>query len=131
MRDGAMIAALVLALSGIAAATGRDDFLLKDTQDLVDLCTVGAKEDLNQEAIHFCQGFAVGVYRTIVAVTTDRGRKPIFCPPDPLLTRDAAIQAFVDWSRGNPDVLSKNPVDGLTQFMVTKWPCAKPKAAKE
>lgn len=131
MRTRAMIAAIVLALSGVASATGRDDFLLKDTQDLVDLCTVGATEDLSKEAIHFCEGFAVGVYRTIIAVTTDRGRKPIFCVPDPTPTRDAAVQAFVAWSRANPDVLPKNPVDGLTQFMVTTWPCPPSKSAKE
>lgn len=120
------VASLVLAAASPAAAgVDRDQFLLRNGGDLVALCGVEAADPLRTQAVHMCEGFAMGVYRTIQAVTRHEGLQPLFCPPDPPPTRDAAIAAFVAWGRQRPERQTDSAVDFVGRYILETWPCPK------
>jgi hypothetical protein len=50
----------------ISGAVARDNFLLRNTQDLIELCTVKDNDPLRDAAIAFCHGYGVGAYHYYV-----------------------------------------------------------------
>jgi hypothetical protein len=117
--------AVILAIQPLAAqATTQDDFLVRTTSDLVDLCATGAADEMHTAAVHFCEGFVIGTYQYYVAERSGGGPQ-LYCLPAPPPTRDQAIGMFVDWARSNPQYMNERPVDSLTRFAVTTWPCRK------
>jgi len=124
----AIVAAGLLAAGGAGAVT-QEDFLLKDGEDLVDLCTVGVDDPLYVPAIHMCHGFAVGTYRTIGAMTRHKDLEPLFCPPNPVPTRNEGIAAFVGWARKNPEHQGDPPEEYVGRFLIVSFPCPEPPSA--
>jgi hypothetical protein len=106
-------------------AVTQDDFLVRTTQDLIDLCTAGESDPLHASAIGFCQGYLVGVYHYHQAENAGPGATPLFCPPDPPPTRADAIKMFVAWAQANLQYQNDRPVDTIFRFLTTKWPCQK------
>jgi hypothetical protein len=52
----------------------------------------------------------------------------LFCVPDTqTTTRNQAIAEFVQWAKATPNVLSQAPADGLTGYLVSKFPCKRAK----
>ena len=43
-------------------AATKDNFLARDTQDIIELCSVSPSDPLYTEAIHFCHGYLVSGY---------------------------------------------------------------------
>ena len=41
--------------------------------------------------------------------------------------RNQAIAEFVQWAKATPNVLSQAPADGLTGYLVSKFPCKRAK----
>jgi hypothetical protein len=119
---GAAVAASLLGATGAGAVT-TENFQVKDTQDLVDLCAVQRGDAVAVQAIHFCQGYLIGVYHYHQALTSGRGQRAIFCPTGPLPTRDEAVSMFVTWGRAHPQYMSEPAVDGLFRWAVETWPC--------
>src|SRR5262245_19627652 len=122
------IAAALVAAGGAGAVT-RDNFQLRDGADLVALCTVSEDDPLHAEAIHLCHGFAVGTYRTIMALTHYKNLEPLFCPPNPGPTRNEGIAAFVEWAAKNPQYQGDSPEEYVGRFLIVSLPCPKPSAA--
>jgi hypothetical protein len=117
-----------LSLGGAAfPAAGRagvtqDSFLLRSTGDLADLCAAAPNEALGTEALNFCEGFGLGVYRVLAEVDAARGTHT-FCMPTPMPTRNEALEGFVRWARANPDQSAQTPQDGIATFLSSQYPC--------
>ena len=106
-----------------SAALTRDDFLLRSTGDLVDLCSAPQTDPMYTAAINFCHGFAVGVYTVFGEEEAAHGSRRIFCAPDPQPTRSEAIANFVSWAKADPARLSQPPTDALAMYLAQQFPC--------
>ena len=77
----AALCAVVSIATGHAAVT-EDTFLVRNTGDLVDLCTAAQSDPLYTAAINFCQGFGVGVYHVLEEEDMARRPRHMFCMPN-------------------------------------------------
>ena len=114
----------------IAQAATPQHFEVKQTKDIIELCSVSADDPLYVAAIHFCHGYLVGAYRYHEASTAGPGQTPTVCPPDPKPSRNEAIGMFVNWVKAHPQYMNERPVDTLARFLNTEWSCEKGKAEK-
>jgi len=122
-------AVTLLATASAARAVTEAQFEIRNGADLVALCDAGADDPLRAEALQMCQGFAVGVYRTILDVTS-RDRIRLFCPPDPPPRRNEAIARFVAWAKAHPEHQSEDAVDLIGRHLIEAYPCPKTEAAE-
>jgi Ssp1 endopeptidase immunity protein Rap1a len=121
----ALAALLVLPPLSSQAVT-QDNFLVRTTADLVELCSASGTDEMHTAAIHFCQGYFVGADHYYLAERRGSSRAPpLICLSNPPPTRDQAIHMFVDWARTNPQFMSELPVDSVMRFAATTWPCRK------
>jgi hypothetical protein len=120
------LAAGLATLPLAAHAVTQDNFLARNTADLVALCDAPATDAMHVAAIHFCQGFMVGVYRYHQAeISGPHGRPSLFCPPQSGLTRDQVTSMFITWANKNPQYMNEQPADSLVRFGAMTWPCHK------
>jgi hypothetical protein len=108
-----------------ASAVTEEDFLVRNVQDLIDLCTTPRDDPLNVAAVHFCTGYLVGAYHYYDSLHSGPDSHPWVCPPDPKPTRQEAIAEFVSWAQAHPEYGKDRPVDVMFRFMAEKWPCKK------
>lgn len=122
---GALLVAAMMIIAGTRSgeAITSENFQVRSTQDLVDLCGVQRADPLAPQSIHFCEGYLVGVYHYHQALTSGLGQAPVFCPSGNLPTRDEAVAMFVAWGRSHPQRMADRPVDGLVRWAVETWPC--------
>ena len=80
-------------------------------------------DPLYTAAINFCHGFGVGVFRVLRAVDARKSSQPLFCLPNPMPTRNAALTAFIQWAKADPNRLTQPPEDGLAAFLSQQYPC--------
>ena len=127
MRQKLVILLLVTVfmLPGLARAVTEEDFKVKTTQNLINLCTVSANDPLRDRAIEFCHGYLVGAYDYHIAENSGPNGKLLVCPPDPAPTRNAAINMFIEWAKAHPQYMGEKPVETEFRFLVEKWPCTK------
>jgi Rap1a immunity proteins len=126
LRAATLGASAILALwPVVAGAVTQDNFLVRTTDDLVQLCSPGAAEDLRIQAIHFCEGFVVGANQYYLAERAGSHAPRLFCVPTPSPSRDEVVRMFVDWARANPQYLSERAADSLVRFGAATWPCGK------
>ena len=119
--------AVMTAGGASAALVSQDNFLLKTTSDLVNLCGADQRDPLYTAAINFCHGFGVGTFRMvqIEEAASRTKRKQVCVENEPGTTRDSAIAAFVSWAADKPKVLATTPSDGFVEYLITKFPCKK------
>lgn len=119
------VLACVLGPASMTRAQGQvtqDSFLVRTTGDLVALCASAPSDRLYTAAQNFCQGFVVGVYRTIEAEQAAR-RVKLFCPAGPPPSRNEGIANFVRWAQASPTRLATAPTDGIAAFLAERLPC--------
>jgi Rap1a immunity proteins len=104
------------------AAVTEDEFLVRTTGDLVDLCKAVSADPYYTAAINFCHGFSVGVYRVLEAENEAKPRR-MFCVPEPAPHRADAIAGFVQWMDANPDEKTHAPADGIAAYLQKQFPC--------
>jgi hypothetical protein len=109
------------------AATTEEDFQLRTTSDLVDLCSTPPTDVMGTAALNFCHGFALGVYRVLEQEQAASARSRLFCVQGPTPSRNQAIADFVQWARATPTVMSQPPADGIAAYLVHRFPCARGK----
>jgi len=123
------VALIALMLSpGIAAAAVTDeDFEVKTTRNLLNLCTVSADDPRAKEAIQMCQGYLVGAYQYYLATESGPAKDSmrLVCITDPAPTRNQAVAMFVEWAKARPQYMNEVPVDTEFRFLSEKWPCKK------
>ena len=128
MRGKLLAALFVISLlkAGVAWAITAEDFQVRTTGDLVDLCTVSASDPLAQQAIHFCHGYLVGAFHYHLAESAGpEGAKRLVCFPTSTVTRNEAVAMFIDWVKAHPQYLKEFPVETEFRFLTEKWPCKK------
>jgi hypothetical protein len=118
-----MLLIAALTAPGIAGAVTEEDFLVKTTQDLVDLCTVSPNDPLADEAVHFCHGYLVGAYHYYLAESSGPEGKRLVCLPNPPPSRSEAIAMFIEWAKAHPQYMGEAPVETQFRFLMEKWPC--------
>jgi len=127
-----LLAALAAQPGTARAAVTEDMFKMRDTSDLVGLCSAGQSDPLYVAAIHFCQGFGSGAYGVASEYEAAHRRTRMFCPPDAdhRPSRNAAIADFVQWAGARPDVMGLPVTDGLLRFLSDRFPCPGAATAK-
>lgn len=106
-----------------ALAAVPENFQARTTQDFVDLCSTERTSPNYMEAIQFCYGYITGATQLYYALLGPEGIRPLACPKGEV-TRQQAVDVFLDWAKRNPDLLSKErPIEGLMRAAAEKWPC--------
>ena len=127
MRNPRLILAFALSVAAsVGVARGevaQDNFLVRNTGDLLELCSAPQSSPLYTAAVNFCQGFAVGVFRVLQTESAARGMHGLFCMPTPVPTRNQAIAGFVQWVRENPGQMAQPPADGIAAYLAHQYPC--------
>jgi len=106
-------------------AVTEDDFTLKTTANLLNLCAVSADDPRSREAIHMCHGYLLGAVHYHEAAVSALGSQRLVCPPEKRPARNEAIAAFVEWARARPQYHQELPVETEFRFLAEKWPCKK------
>ena len=115
---------LGILLPGLAsAAVTEEDFVVKTTRNLVNLCTASPQDPRYEEAINFCQGYMVGAYHYSIAEHSKDPKNLFVCLPEPKPTRNEVVALFVAWAKANPQYMADMPVESQFRFMSEKWPC--------
>jgi len=118
------VCAAIVTLAGRASAVlTRDDFTVKTTSDLVDLCSAPESDPMYLAAIGFCHGYVVGAWHFHQALAAGPHEKPLACPPDPPPSRTEAIKLYVGWAQQHPEYANELPVETMFKFFIEKWPC--------
>jgi hypothetical protein len=125
MRYALLLAGAVVAGVMPASAATIENFQMKTTADLVDLCSADPASDHYIAAIHFCEGFAVGAYQYYLAQAVDDPSNQYVCAPNPPPTRNDAIVAFLAWAQAHPQFMGAAPVDALFRFLGETYPCSR------
>ncbi len=114
------------------AAVTEDMFQMRDTSDLVGLCSAGQADPLYVAAIHFCQGFGSGAYSVASEYQAAQSRARTFCSPsaDRRPSRNTAVAEFVQWANARPDAMRLPATDGLLRFLSDRFPCPEATATK-
>ena len=108
------------------AAVSPDQFLIRTTGDLVELCRSNSADTYYTAAINCCHGFSVGVY-SVLQEENQASSRPTFCIPDPAPRRADMIARFVQWTDANPDQKQQAPADGIAAFLTRQFPCGRGK----
>jgi Rap1a immunity proteins len=117
--------ALCLGISTASAhaAVTQDSFLLHNTGDLVDLCSAAQSDPLYTPAVNFCHGFAVGVFQVLQEEEMAKASRHMFCPANPMPSRNEGIANFVKWVSGDPGRAALRPADAIATFLTQQFPC--------
>jgi Rap1a immunity proteins len=105
------------------AAMTEDTFLLRNTGDLVELCSGAQSDPLYTAAVNFCQGFTVGVFRVLQEEDMAKLSQHMFCLPSPMPSRNETISSFVQWAKSDGGRLTLTPADGVATFLAQQFPC--------
>lgn len=122
-RIAVLAVAAILVVPGFLGAVTQEDFEVKTTQNLINLCTVAPTDLMAAQAIHFCHGYLVGAYHYHSAEASGPGGNPMVCFPDPAPSRSAAIALFVEWAKAHPQFMGEKAVETEFRFLLEKWPC--------
>jgi hypothetical protein len=116
---------LIMSLVPVCAlAATPDQFRVRNTADLVEICSTPANDSMYAAAMGFCHGYAVGAYHYYKATVSGPQGKPFVCVPDaPRPTRTEGLQMFVTWARENPQHMEEPAVEALFRWLVATWPC--------
>jgi hypothetical protein len=114
--------AIACSMTTSARAATQDDFLVRNTRDIVDLCTTSENDPLYTAAVNFCHGYLLGAFQYHTAMTQAGGVRKI-CLPNPQPSRNEAIRNFIAWASNDPRVLDERAVDAVARFIDMKWSC--------
>jgi hypothetical protein len=118
-------AGLLLAAGAASADVTKENFQLRTTGDFVALCGVSTADPNAAAAIHFCQGYYVGLDHS-AEILGRPFRNVLYCPPDGLkLTRNEVIGMLVAYHRKNPQYAAEAPIEGVIRWAAATWPCKK------
>jgi hypothetical protein len=121
---GIAVYAAVFPVASYAAVTEETFQSFRTTSDLVELCSAAPSDPMGTAALNFCHGFTLGVYRVLAEENAAKRMGKLFCMPDPATTtRNQAIADFVQWAKATPQVMTQPPADGVTRYLVSKYPC--------
>ena len=115
---GAGLSSMLAVAPALAAV--EQEFEVKHTSQLVDLCAARQGDPLYVEAANFCHGYLVGVFSYYLAARK-KGSKIRFCHLPP--TRQEGVDRFVQWAKTHPAVANELPVNAFFRFMDEAYAC--------
>ena len=124
MRKGMRSTALALAVFAMtvpAYAQKPDHYQLRDTRDLVTICSTSSSAADYATAVAFCHGVLAGAWGYYIASTAPLDRE--ICSSDTTLTRAKVADAFVAWAKARPQYMQSSAVDTLFRFAGETYPC--------
>ena len=125
---GAVLGSLLLGSMGetARAVVMEEDFRLRTTRDLYDVCSVTQDDPNYVAAIYACRGFIEGAVQYHDAVTDRQNLRRLVC-----YTEDATIETgrmvFNDWAQANlsnAERMQEEPVVGLVRALAQRYPCS-------
>jgi hypothetical protein len=126
MRRNLLVLILVASMVPLATeAVDPENFRVRSTADLVEICSVPTSDAMYAAAIGFCHGYGVGAFHYYQASVSGPEGKPFVCLTDPPPSRTEALQMFLAWTRENPQYMGEPAVETLFRWLVAKWPCSK------
>lgn len=125
------LAAAVALAAPASAQLGREPFMIRSTQDLVDLCKADPSDPLYDDAINFCHGFAAGAWQYHEAQANGPKGHRLVCLPEPPPKRADALAQFLTWASAHPEHMKEPAVESLFRFLIEKWPCPEAAATKK
>jgi Rap1a immunity proteins len=118
-----IVSLALLALAASTYAVEPDAYRIRNTAELVRVCSAQASEPDQATAIAFCHGVLAGAYAYYVASTPPADR--FVCPPDPAPTRSKVAADFVAWAKARPQLMQQGAIDTLFRFAAETLPCKK------
>lgn len=122
---------LIAAFAGRPAlAATPENFSVHSAADLVEICRSVPNDNVSSAAAGFCQGYVVGVYRTLEEIQEAKPKARLFCmdqyqrPP----TRTEAINAYVAWMDAKAAEMSKPPLESIADYLAATYPCSNAKS---
>jgi hypothetical protein len=121
----ALVAGVVATVAApvATAQVTRDNFLMRNGNDLAALCAAGPSDPYFERALAFCHGYLVGSYDFYKGTSAGRPSRQLVCLPKPPPARYEVASKFADWARRNPQDASESAVDALYRFAAVTWPC--------
>ncbi len=114
---------ITVSTASAEAAVTEDSFLVRNSGDLLDLCSAAPADAMYTAATNFCHGFALGVFRVLQEEDAAHPSHHLFCLPDPQPTRNEGIASFVQWGKANPNRMAQPATDGIATFLSQQYPC--------
>jgi hypothetical protein len=116
-----LLALAAFTCMGTALAADSSNYQLRDTADLVTVCSVGPDNPNYANAIGFCHGVLTGAFRYYEATAAHTNR--FVCAPTPTPTRTKVMNDFVIWARSHPAEMKAPPIDTLFKYLAQTYPC--------
>jgi hypothetical protein len=120
-----LLIAVVVLSPGFAGAVSEKDFEAQTTESMLNLCTAAPDDPLYHQAVNFCHGYLVGAFHYHEAQSTGPKGIKFVCMPDPMPSRNDAIDMFIEWAKAHPQHWGETPVETEFRFLMEKWPCKK------
>lgn len=127
MRISSMVLALGVALAPWTAwaqtdGYSLDDYQLRTSGDLLDICALPSSDVHYLEARGFCLGYFAGgidLHDTLAMA----GTLPVIACPDAGVTRAEVVDVFVAYAQAHPEHLGERPMDTVFRAVNDRWPC--------
>ena len=120
MRFSAVILMGLTLLSGPSWSAEPIVLRARTAGDLAALCAADPGTAGADAKINFCHGFAQGAVDDRMSTAADK--KP-FCFPNPTPSRSSTMKEFVGWVRSSPANKDLPVLDGLFQFLASRFAC--------
>lgn len=114
--------------TGITLPVTTENFLLRNTADLISLCNAQPNDPNRIAAIHFCQGFILGI-RHYDDASEATLQSSLYCHKE-RSTRNEVVALYVKYHLDNPQYQSESAIDGVIRAAMATWPCPKPADSK-
>ncbi|MGH6922029.1 MAG: Rap1a/Tai family immunity protein [Geminicoccaceae bacterium] len=127
MRTSSVVLALGVALApwtGWAQTDGYalDDYQLRTSGDLLDICSLDASHVNYWEARGFCLGYFTGGIDLHDALAAADDFPRIACAGEGV-TRNDVVEAFVTYAQAHPEHLDERAMDTVFRAVIDQWPC--------
>ena len=99
-----------------------DDYQLRTSGDLLDICALDPSNSQDWEARGFCLGYFAGGIDLHDALAATRDYPRIACPSEGV-TRDDVVATFVAYAQAHPEHLNEPPMDTVFRAVIDRWPC--------
>lgn len=98
-------------------------FELNSAADLASVCGLSKAHPDYDSAHAFCVGYVTGAIHYYRAIADGPGMGAFLCSDRPI-PRDALVNAFLQWSKANPQMASAPAVENLMRAAAAQWPCS-------
>ncbi len=127
MRAKSVVIALGVALAPWTAWAQTDGYTLEDyqlrtTADLLDICALDSSDAHYVEARGFCLGYFAGGIDLHDALAVSPEFPRIACAPEGT-TRDDVVAVFVAYAQAHPEHLNERPMDTVFRAVNSQWSC--------